>query len=74
MNGGNPGGGIEKGAIMGGKPIGGIGPILGGIPGTGGIATAGGIGGGIAPNIGGGKSGGAEVIKPGELVPAFGGS
>lgn len=66
---------MEKGAIIGGKPIGGgIGPIFADNPGTGGIATAGGIGGGIPPSIGGGIRVGAVPIKLGELVPALGGS
>lgn len=68
LNGGNPGGGMVKGVIMGGKPIdGGIADIFGGIPGTGGMATAGGMGGGIPPSIGGGINGAGAII-PGELV------
>lgn len=67
MNAGNPGGGMEKGGIIGGKPI------DGGIPGTGGIATDGGIGGGITPIIGGGKRGAAPNMF-GEFVPAVGAS
>lgn len=68
LKGGNPGGGIENGAIIGGKPIGGGSGIFGGMPGTGGIATAGGMGGGNPPSIGGGSKG-PVLIRPGELVP-----
>lgn len=72
LNEGNPGGGIENGGNIGGKPIGGgIAAIFGGSPGTGGMATAVGKAGGIPPNIEGGNSGAVE-IRPGD--PALGGS
>lgn len=65
---------MENGGIIGGKPMGGAIPgMLGGKPGTGGMATAGGIGGAKLPSIGGGRRG-AVPISPGELVPVFGGS
>lgn len=72
MKAANPGGGIEKGGIMGGNANGGIPGMLAGNPGIGGIAT-GGIGGGAsALRPGGARSG--ECIMPGELLPVSNGS
>lgn len=64
---------MENGGIIGGKPMGGMPAMFGGIPGTGGMPTDGGIGGGRLPSIGGGRRV-PEPIRPGELVPELAGS